>query len=196
MTLEAWVNAGPLVNQWEDIVYKGNDNYFLEATSSKKVPAGAGTFGTADVAAYGTSALPQNTWTHLAVTYDGATLLLYVNGVQVSSLARTGNLVTSTNPLQIGGDGFFRQYFNGIIDEVRVYNVALTPAQIQTDMNTAIGHLSCGCDVNGDGVVNILDVQTVINEYLGLAVDPCKGTVTTADVQAEINASLGGICTR
>jgi chitodextrinase len=139
MTLEAWVNMGIVDNQWEDIVYKANDNYYLEATSNKNVPAGAGTFGTADVAAYGTSALPQNTWTHLAVTYDGTTLLLYVNGVQVSSLGRTGNIVTSTNPLQIGGDSFFGQYFNGIIDEVRVYNVALTPEEIQTDMNTAIG---------------------------------------------------------
>jgi chitodextrinase len=139
MTLEAWVKMASVVNQWEDIVYKGNDNYFLEATSSKNVPAGGGTFGTAGAAVYGTSALPPNTWTHLAVTYDGATLRLYVNGVQVSSLARTGNIVTSTNPLQIGGDSLFRQYFNGIIDEVRVYNVALTAAQIQTDMNAAIG---------------------------------------------------------
>jgi chitodextrinase len=90
MTLEAWVKPGSTVNKWEDIVYKGDDNYFLEATSNKNVPAGAGTFGTTDVAAYGTSALPKNTWTHLAVTYDGARLLLYVNRVQVSSLARTG----------------------------------------------------------------------------------------------------------
>jgi chitodextrinase/dihydrofolate reductase len=138
MTLEAWVNMGIVDNQWEDIVYKGNDNYYLEATSSKNVPAGGGTFGTAGAAAYGTSALPQNAWTHVAVTYDGATLRLYVNGVQVSSLARTGNLVTSTNPLQIGGDSFYRQYFNGIIDEVRVYNVALTAAQIQTDIGNPL----------------------------------------------------------
>jgi hypothetical protein len=76
------------------------------------------------------------------VTYDGATLRLYVNGVQVSSLARTGNIVTSTNPLQIGGDSLYTQYFRGTIDEVRVYNVALTAAQIQTDMSSPIGSVS------------------------------------------------------
>jgi hypothetical protein len=142
MTLEAWVNPGPIVLEWEDIIYKGNDNYYLEATSNKSVPAGAGTFGTADVGTYGTAALPQNTWSHLAVTYDGATIVLYVNGVQVSSLARTGNILSSTSPLQIGGDSFYQQYFNGTIDEVRIYNVALTPAQIQVDMNMAITQTS------------------------------------------------------
>ena len=101
-------------------------------------PAGGGTLGSSDVETYGTAALAANTWTYLAVTYDGATLRLYVNGTQVSSLAQTGNIATSTNPLQIGGDSIYGQYFKGMIDEVRVYNVALTAAQIQTDMNTPI----------------------------------------------------------
>ena len=41
--------------------------------------------------------------------------------------------------MQIGGDSIYGQYFAGLIDEVRVYNVALTAAQIQTDMNTPVG---------------------------------------------------------
>ena len=84
----------------------------------------------------------MNTWSHLAVTYDGATMRLYVNGTQVSSQAQTGSITTSTNPLQIGGDSIYGQYFQGMIDEVRIYNVALTPAQIQTDMNTPIGNVN------------------------------------------------------
>ena len=87
----------------------------------------------------GCGPMARNTWTHLAATYDGATLRLYVNGMLVASVARTGSLATSTNPLQIGGDSIYGQYFRGTIDEVRVYNVALTAAQIQTDMNTPIG---------------------------------------------------------
>ena len=59
---------------------------------------------------------------------------LFVNGTQVASTAKTGALATSTNPLQIGGDSLYGQYFAGLIDEVRVYNVALTAAQIQADM--------------------------------------------------------------
>src|SRR5919201_5591586 len=70
MTLEAWVNPSALSNAWRDVIYKGNDNYYLEATSTnKKVPGAGGTFGAANVVTYGTAVLAANTWTHLAVTY-------------------------------------------------------------------------------------------------------------------------------
>jgi chitodextrinase len=62
-----------------------------------------------------------------------------VNGAQVTSAAQTGTLQTSTSPLQIGGDAFYGQYFGGRIDEVRVYDRALTQAQIQADLSTPIG---------------------------------------------------------
>jgi PKD repeat protein len=139
MTLEAWVNPTTVSSAWRDVIYKGNDNYYLEATSDRTSrPVGGGTIGGATGEATGTSALTANTWTHLAVTYNGATLILYVNGVQVSSLTRTGNIATSTNPLQIGGDSLYGQFFQGAIDEVRVYNVARTQTQIQADMNAPI----------------------------------------------------------
>jgi hypothetical protein len=80
-----------------------------------------------------------NSWTFLAATFDGTTLRLYVNGTQVSSQARSGTILTSTNPLQIGGDSIYGQFFQGAIDEVRVYNVALTPAEILADMTAAVG---------------------------------------------------------
>src|SRR5439155_24261703 len=72
-------------------------------------------------------------------TYDGSTLRFFVNGVQVSSLARTGTIATSTSALEIGGDSLYGQFFSGIIDEVRIYDIALTPKQIQTDMNSPSG---------------------------------------------------------
>jgi hypothetical protein len=139
MTLEAWVNPSAVNSAWRDTIYKGNDNYYLEGTSDNGGKPGAGgTFGGADVVTYGTVPLAANTWTHLAETYDGTTLRLYVNGAQISGVARTGNIATSTNPLQIGGDSIYGQFFQGMIDEVRVYNRALTPVEIQSDMNSGI----------------------------------------------------------
>jgi hypothetical protein len=63
---------------------------------------------------------------------------LYVNGTLVASTPHTGAIQTSTNPLQIGGDSLYGQYFAGLIDNVRIYNVALTAAQIQTDEATPV----------------------------------------------------------
>jgi glucose/arabinose dehydrogenase len=138
MTLEAWVNPSTVTSAWRDVIYKGDDIYYLEGTStSGGVAAMGGTFSPSPL--YGTATPPVNTWTHLAATYDGVIMRLYVNGAQVASRAQTGNILTSTNPLQIGGDGIYGQYFQGMIDEVRVYNVALTQLQIQADMATPIG---------------------------------------------------------
>ncbi|MGZ4414023.1 MAG: LamG-like jellyroll fold domain-containing protein, partial [Gaiellaceae bacterium] len=136
MTLEAWVKPTTVSSAWRDVIEKGNDDYYLMGTSDHSgVPGGGGTIGVT----YGTTTLTSNTWTHLAVTYDKTTISLYVNGTQVSTLADTANLATSTDALTIGSDPFYGQYFSGLIDDLRIYNSALTQAQIQTDITTPVG---------------------------------------------------------
>lgn len=138
MTLEAWVNPSRRTGVWRDVIYKGDDNYYLEADSTSGTPVTGGILGGSYGELYGLNALTTNMWTHLAGTYDGATVRLYVNGVQVSSRAQSGQIAISTNPLQIGGDSLYGQYFPGSIDEVRVYNRALNAAEVQQDMNTPL----------------------------------------------------------
>jgi hypothetical protein len=107
MTLSAWVNPSA-VGGWRDVVYKGNDNYYLMGSSSNASrPAVGGIFAGSYGEVYAPSALPLNTWSYLAATYDGQTLRLYVNGTQVGSKAQTGALTTSTNALTIGGDPLY-----------------------------------------------------------------------------------------
>jgi hypothetical protein len=140
MTLEAWVYPTATMNGWRGIVQKettGAIVYYLHANSSTNRPATGILVGT-EKQLHGTSRVPLNTWTHLAATYDGATQRLYVNGVQVASRAQTGPMGVSGSPLRIGGNSVWGEYFQGRIDEVRVYNRALTTAQITTDMNTAV----------------------------------------------------------
>jgi hypothetical protein len=92
-------------------------------------------FTNADRGLSGTAVTALNAWTHLASTYDGTTLRLYVNGVQAATKAVTGAIKVSTGVLRIGGNGTWNdEWFSGLIDEVRVYSRALTAAQIQTDM--------------------------------------------------------------
>jgi len=173
------------------VIYKGNNNYFLMATSSLGGrPAGGGIFGGSNVSTSPTNALPVNTWTHLATTYDGAVLRFYVNGIQVSSIAQTGNITTSSNPLEFGGDSIFGQYFQGTIDEVRVYNVALTPTQILADMNSPTGGAfpaaslsTSNVDFGSRPIGTQSSVQTVIVTNSGGATLTVDG-VTIAGAQA------------
>src|SRR5204863_7600274 len=84
--------------------------------------------------------VPLNTWTHLAATYDAVTgQSLYLNGVQVANVSPFGNIVTSIGPLRIGGNSIFGEYYVGTIDDVRVYNRALSQTEIMADMNTPVG---------------------------------------------------------
>jgi glucose/arabinose dehydrogenase/predicted phage tail protein len=138
MTLSAWVQPTASQSSWRTIVQKQSDAYFLHASSEAPLrPAGGGTMGGDVNYVIGPTAIPVNTWTHVALTYDGATLRLYVNGTQVATRAAGGSIQTTTNPLWIGSNTYGER-FQGLIDEVRVYNRALTPTEIQTDMATPI----------------------------------------------------------
>ena len=63
---------------------------------------------------------------------------LYVNGTLVSTTAAAGSLASSSSPLRIGGNSVWGEYFSGLIDEVRLYNRALSAAEIAQDMTTPI----------------------------------------------------------
>ena len=141
ITLEAWVNPSSTATAWRDILYKATDTWFLMgSTPQAGAPDFGGTFASTNV--YGTGTVPVNTWTHLAATYDGATMKFYVNGVLANSRAQTGAIAASSGALSIGGDSIPHDsgphFWAGLIDEVRIYNRALTAAEVQTDMNTPI----------------------------------------------------------
>jgi len=77
-------------------------------------------------------ALPLNEWCHLVATYDGSHVRAFHNGNMVSEVVAAGNLQqTPANPLWIGQGPLTTRWFLGLIDEVRIYNRALTPTEIQ-----------------------------------------------------------------
>ena len=88
--------------------------------------------------AFGPSKLPTGRWTHLAATYDGSFIRLYVDGEEVSRTPESQNISSSSKPLDIGGDFDYGQGFEGLIDEVRIFNVARTPGEIRTDMESPV----------------------------------------------------------
>ncbi|MEV6932012.1 LamG-like jellyroll fold domain-containing protein [Dactylosporangium sp. NPDC051485] len=140
LTMTAWVQPTAAQSGWRTVMHKETDAWFLNAGSDAGPlkPAGGVTTGSSDSVAYGTTACPLSAWTHIALTYDGTNLRLYVNGTLVSTKAKTGTLKQTTGQLSIGGNTPYGEYFKGLIDEARVYNRALTAAEIQTVMNTPL----------------------------------------------------------
>jgi Concanavalin A-like lectin/glucanases superfamily/Galactose oxidase-like, Early set domain/Bacterial Ig domain len=139
MTIEAWVRPRSLVT-WRSVILKERGShlsYALYANSNTNTPTGHVYIG-GDRSARGTSQIPLNSWSHLAVTYNGAALRLFVNGTQVGSRTQTGSIAASTGSLRIGANTVWPEWFDGVVDEVRLYNRALSVTEIQADMTTPV----------------------------------------------------------
>jgi len=139
MTLEAWVYPQSLAG-WNNIILKeasGGLRYGLYANSDAY---GASSYfnNGSDRDATTPSQLALNQWTHLVGTYDGQVQRLYLNGVEVAESTQSGLIQQSTGVLRIGGNSVWGEYFKGYIDEVRIYNRALTATEINTNLATAI----------------------------------------------------------
>jgi len=139
MTLEAWVRptAGSL---WRTAIIKettGNLAYALYSASqvgSALRPAS----WIASQGVNGTTAIALNTWTHLATTFDGATWRLYVNGAQVASRTLATPIPVSSGALRFGGNSIWGEWFQGQLDEIRVYNRGLSAAEVLADRDRPV----------------------------------------------------------
>jgi PKD repeat protein len=148
MTLEAWVKPTSLnsPNQgWCSAIAKEHLNSSNDVSYSLYAAEGAGTppgvqllVNGNDQGPQAAAVLPLGQWTFLSATYNGSVANFYVNGQLVASQSLSGSITTTNDPLTIGGD-WSGEMFTGLIDNVRVYNTALSQAGIQTDMNTPVG---------------------------------------------------------
>jgi hypothetical protein len=157
MTLEAWVNPTSM-NGWESVLYKergaagtGTLSYALYAHDggTNTPPAGyvRTSVGGPDRGIQGVlPRLPLNTWSHIAVTYAvtagpaAGTLRFYLNGALVRTIVGAAqNILAGTQPLRIGNsNASISEGFNGLIDEVRIYNRALSQPEITADMTIPV----------------------------------------------------------
>ena len=75
--------------------------------------------------------LPLNTWYHVAATYDGSTMRLYLNGAEIDSIAKSGSIAAGGSlPVEIGRSPDGSNYLRGAIDDVRIYRSALDATEI------------------------------------------------------------------
>ena len=89
-------------------------------------------------------------WYHITLTYDGSMLKLFVNGQLKNSKSVSGNLKINGRDFSIGSDNGGQKFFNGSIDDVRIYGSALSQTEIQFIYNNP-GNTGI-TDSDGDGV--------------------------------------------
>ena len=119
------------------IVSRGHNTHWIEFHNSGSLLSGTSenTFGT--TYSYNSSfTLSTGTWYHVAITYDGSNLKQYINGTQMFSI--TGSNVTPNSNMLLADDPDESITFAGSIDEVRLWNAALSQSQIQGYMHKVL----------------------------------------------------------
>jgi hypothetical protein len=215
ITLAAWVS--PEVNQGVElpIVLKyrsrlGEDAYWLYTWTSGE-PEGPRfrvdcSGGVGDV--YSPSLLPINTWSFVVGTYDGSSAKLYVNGELKASASVSGQINVSSRPLTIGGvwegvvgvDIFYA--FNGKIDDVRVYDRALTSDEILQLYNLPPPPPPPCPDGDSDGICDNVDNCPLVynpdqvdkdGDGVGDVCDNCPAVANTDQVDGDVDG-VGDLC--
>jgi len=141
-TIETWVKFNNLVSDQEIISKSTSSNGLELIIYGSKLAVFAMGGGLDQHVDYPTTNLKTNVWYHVAATHNGAnsTLSLYVNGVLIGTTSTPAAMTNSSNPLRLGkwnSNGALSsagRYFNGSLDEVRIWNVQRTLAQIKNDM--------------------------------------------------------------
>lgn len=138
-TIEAWVNpstAGTVLFGWGTQTTRGM-SMIGTGTSGIIYFWGQG----ADTPSNGT--LTLGTWNHIAFTYDGTTVTIYINGVFDTSLQRNLNTHASDLTFSRQPISWWPEY-NGALDEVRIWDIALTETEIQDQMNCQLSGSESG----------------------------------------------------
>jgi RHS repeat-associated protein len=142
-TVEAWFKgpgSAPSANEY--LVNRGSPyDYIVYIDTGGHVAFQADTSAGALIFNFsGSTVVTGGGWYHLAATWDGSTARIFINGALDASKTASGTPNTGAGGLYVGrADSAASNYVNGTVDEVAVYNKALTPTQVATHYQAALG---------------------------------------------------------
>ncbi|MHC4462693.1 MAG: LamG-like jellyroll fold domain-containing protein [Planctomycetota bacterium] len=134
ITVTCWIKVHQLDKSWQAIVGQGDNSWRLHRSSSSNNIAW-GTNGLSPKDLTGSVNVNDGQWHHIAGVYDGTQKRLYMDGNLDASSSSTGNINNSSYNVNIGENAQATgRYWDGLIDDVRVYNRVLTQEEIQQVM--------------------------------------------------------------
>jgi hypothetical protein len=128
ITIEAWVNPDSM-DDYESFVHKDNAYVLQFAPGNNGYLRGILWLPSLTILDDTTTQLLTGKWYHVALTYNGSVMKLYVDEIEVASKNVSGNIAVNSNPLYIGYNprdpsNPDHWWYDGIIDEVRISNIA------------------------------------------------------------------------
>lgn len=134
-----------VVTKNDDSASPGNRGWAIRYYPTGNIGISAHVYATSGVQVNSVSYIPDYTWVHVAMTYDGDVVSLYVNGkLNVTDSDPDGNINTNTVSVYIGKSARAgsERYFAGLIDEVRIYNRTLSATEIAEQYYNGINNLT------------------------------------------------------
>lgn len=200
LTLMGWMRPAASSGTWATVLLKeaaGTLSYMLQTDPDDRPSFYVTTLETGLQGVVGGAPVPLNAWTHLAGTYDGSQLRLFVNGSEVAAQPLAASILSSAQPLRLGGNSIWGEHLVGDIDEVRIYNRALAGAEIQAAMQAPVADprwislaVPAQSDVPRDGFQLLLTAGTPGNYTIETSADLTNWqelvTVTCSNLPVEI----------
>jgi uncharacterized repeat protein (TIGR02543 family) len=139
ITIEAWINT--TATRVQHITTKGDDSFYLITNASGQV--GFWLNGVTSSWNYTTTTVNDGNWHHVAATYNGSVIKVYIDGVERLSVSITATISTGSSAVEIGSrtnssGTAYNFNFTGRIYDVRYWNVARTASQISSSMNAEL----------------------------------------------------------
>lgn len=137
VTVAVWIKVNAFDKPWQAIVTKGDTAWRIQrnneadtlefACSGLNIPGG-NNYGSL----FGVKEISQGEWHHVAGTYNGKKMCLYVDGARDASQDARGSIRLNDTTVQIGANADMQdRFFNGLVDEMHVYNYGLTETQVK-----------------------------------------------------------------
>jgi hypothetical protein len=130
LSITCWIKVNQFDKTWQAIMTTSDSSWRVHRSSSSNNIAW-GTSGLSPTDLTGTTDVSTGEWFHIAAVYNGTQKLLYINGNLDASSDSTGNISTSSMPVFIGeNSGATNRFWDGLIDDVRIYSRALSETEI------------------------------------------------------------------